>query len=92
MHLETNIEQSNSEEQFVVTYLKGFSSRPIAVPTIYAIRFFCSELESALTTFVRSPELQDLLTSREEEKNDIQQSLHKIQELFNDFLMNIVRQ
>ncbi|MDF1538991.1 MAG: hypothetical protein P1Q69_08810 [Candidatus Thorarchaeota archaeon] len=89
--METSIEQSNREEQYVVTYLRGFSSRPIAVPTIYAIRFFCSELESALTTFVQSPELMDLLISRKEEKIEIQQRLQRIQNLINDFLMADVR-
>ncbi len=91
IYLETSIEQSSSEEQFVVTYLKGFSSRPIAVPTIYAIRFFCSELESALTTFAQSSELQELLASRDEEKNEIQQQIQRIQKLFNDFQMADLR-
>ena len=89
--METSIKPSSSEELLVVTYLKGFSSRPIAVPTIYAIRFFCSELESALTTLVQNPELQGLLHSREEEKTDIQEGLHRIQKLFNDFLMSNLR-
>ena len=88
INVEVDMDISCEEEQFLVTYLKKFASRPIVVPTIYAVRFFCNELESALSNFVESPALMDLLASREEEKVDIQQSLHRIQMLFNKFLMN----
>jgi len=89
--LETGTVQSDKEETLVVTYLKGFTSRPIAVPTIYAIRFFCNELESAMDTLVHNPALIDLLSSREEDKMEIQRSLHRIKKLFDEFLMNDLR-
>ncbi len=89
--LETSIDQSDSKEPLLVTYLKGFSSRPIAVPTIYAIRFFCSELESALDTLTQSNELMKLLSTREEEKLEIQQSIQSIRRIFDEFLMSDLR-
>ncbi|MHA2423539.1 MAG: hypothetical protein ACXAEF_02055 [Candidatus Thorarchaeota archaeon] len=83
----TNLGQSDKEEQLLVTYLKGFTSRPTVVPTIYAIRFFCNELEEALSTLTHSPELMELLGGREDEKMEIQRSLHQIRQLFDEFLM-----
>ncbi|MHA1907670.1 MAG: hypothetical protein ACW98Y_10285 [Candidatus Thorarchaeota archaeon] len=89
----TSLDQSNdeNEEPLVVTYLKGFTSRPIVVPTIYAIRFFCGELEAALNTLAQSHELMDLLGTREEEKKEIKQSLQRIRKLYDEFLMNDLR-
>ena len=89
--LESGIAQTEKDETLVVTYLKGFTSRPIAVPTIYAIRFFCNELESAMDTLVYNPALMDLLSSREEDKEEIQRSLQRIKRLFDEFLINDLR-
>jgi hypothetical protein len=89
--LETSIDHLDEDEPLVVTYLKGFTSRPSAVPTIYAIRFFCGELENALYTLTCSPELMDLLSTREEEKKEIQSRLQRIKQLYDEFLMNDLR-
>ncbi len=83
----TSTDPPKAKEQLVVTYLKGFTSRPIVVPTIYAIRFFCTELESSLTTLIQSPELMDLLGSLETERLEIQESLQRIRSLFEEFLI-----
>ena len=93
MSLVTSLNQPNdeNEEPLLVTYLKGFTSRPIVVPTIYAIRFFCGELEAAINTLTQSHELMNLLGARKEEKKEIQQSLQRIRSQFDEFLMTDLR-
>ena len=75
------------EELLPVTYLEGTTSRSAPVPTLYAIRFFCRELESALDTLLKCQTLQEVLSEREGEKNEIYDRLQRIMLRFQEFLM-----
>ncbi len=75
------------EEKIPVTFLERISSRPTPVPTLHAIRYFCGELESALDILLQSPELQILLSEREEEKDELHKRLQRIMLRFQEFLM-----
>ncbi|MHA2081532.1 MAG: hypothetical protein ACW99H_10345 [Candidatus Thorarchaeota archaeon] len=81
----------NLEDSLPVTFLEGTTSRATPVPTLYAIRFLCGELESALDTLLQSHELQELLSQREEEKNEIHECLLRVMHRFQEFLMIDVR-
>ncbi|MHA2353230.1 MAG: hypothetical protein ACXABX_08935, partial [Candidatus Thorarchaeota archaeon] len=61
--------------------------RAAPVPTLYAIRFFCRELESALDTLVQCQELQNLLSERDREKDEIHECLQRVMLRFQEFLM-----
>lgn len=89
--LESSINQIDKEKFLPVTFLEGFSSYAIPVPTLYAIRFLCGELESTLVTLLQSPELQELLSTREEEKIEIHEHLQRSLKLFEDFIMMSLR-
>jgi hypothetical protein len=75
------------EEPLPVTYLEGNVSRPTPVPTLFAIRFFCRALESALDTLLQNQELQQIFGEREDEKDKIHDSLQKVMTRFQEFLM-----
>ncbi|MFW9768347.1 MAG: hypothetical protein ACFFF9_11390 [Candidatus Thorarchaeota archaeon] len=75
------------EEALPVIYLNGNTSHPAPVPTLYAIRFLCRELELALNTLLHSQELQEILSEREGEKNEIYDRLQRIILRFKEFLM-----
>ncbi|MHA2027580.1 MAG: hypothetical protein ACXACG_15725 [Candidatus Thorarchaeota archaeon] len=75
------------EETIPVTFLERIASRPTPVPTLYAIRQFCGELESALDTLLQSSELQVLFSERDKEKDEIHERLQRIMLRFQEFLM-----
>jgi len=75
------------EDSLPVTYFEGVASQAIPVPTLFAIRFFCGELESALNTLLENLELQTLLSEREGEKDEIYESLQRVMQRFQEFLM-----
>ncbi len=79
------------KELLPVTYLERIDSRSAPVPTLYAIRFFCRELESALDTLLKCQTLQEVLSEREGEKNEIYDRLQRIMLRFQEFLMIDVR-
>ncbi len=81
----------NPEELLPVTFLDGLTSQATPVPTLYAIRFFCRELEISLDTLLQSPELQELLSNRTKEKEEIHESLQRILHQFQEFLMSDTR-
>lgn len=76
-----------SNQLLPVTYLEGITSQTAPVPTLYAIRFLCRQLESTLETLLQSQELQELLTIRTEEKEEIHNSLRQLLTLYQEFLM-----
>jgi hypothetical protein len=75
------------EELLPLIYLEGITSQTTPVPTIYAIRFFCRELETALDTLLNCQTLQEVLSEREGEKNEIYDRLQRIMLRFQEFLM-----
>jgi hypothetical protein len=75
------------DESLPVIFLEGSTSRAAPVPTLYAIRFFCRELESALDTLVQCQELQNLLSERDREKDEIHECLQRVMLRFQEFLM-----
>ncbi len=77
----------NTEDQLPVTHLNGATSRAAPVPTLYAIRFFCRELESAVDTLLQDQELQMLLSERAGEKDEIYECLQRVMLHFQEFLM-----
>ena len=76
-----------SNELLPVSYLGGVASQTIPVPTLYAIRFLCRELESTLDTLLQCQELQELLSIRTEEKEEIHTRLKRLLKLYQEFLM-----
>lgn len=87
MYLNLHQEKQDAEESLPITLLNGFTSRGIPVPTLYAIRYLSRELESALETLIESPQLQEFLSQRGEEKEEIHTYLLRIMKLFQEFLM-----
>lgn len=87
VQLETPTVHINQEEKLPVSFLEMFNSRATPVPTLYAIRYFCKELESALNVLLQSQELQTLLSQREVEKDWIHDCLLRLVRLFQEFLM-----
>ena len=87
MQLEKPVFSLVPEEILPVTYIEGITSRTTPVPTLYAIRFFCRALESALDTLLQSPELQEVFGEREEEKDMIYDSLQRVMSRFQEYLM-----
>ncbi len=87
MKLETTVNSEHHEKSDLVTYLNGHTTRATPVPTLYAIRFHSGELESTLDTLLQSPELQEILSQRDEEKNEIHECLQRVIHLFQEFLM-----
>lgn len=88
MQLEKYVTPLNPEESLLpVTFLDGITSRETPVPTLYAIRFFCRELETTLDTLLQSQELQELLSNRTSEKEEIHESLQRVLHRFQEFLM-----
>jgi len=85
--LENQIVSIDSEETLPVIFLNGPTSQATPVPTLYAIRYFCRELEAAIDVLVNNTELQTLLSLRDEEKNKIHEHLQKIMHRFQEFLM-----
>jgi len=85
--LETKVTSQHREKSHLVTFLEGFTKRASPVPTLYAIRFLSGELKSALDTLLQSSELQEILSQRVEEKNEIHESLQRVMHLFQEFLM-----
>jgi hypothetical protein len=87
MNLEEPVFSYELDESLPVTLLDRSTYRAAPVPTLFAIRFFCKELESALDTLVQCQELQELLSNRDEEKNEIYESLQRVMQRFQEFLM-----
>ena len=85
--MEEQIVSIDSDETLPVIFLNGVTSQATPVPTLYAIRYFCRELESAIDVLVDNPELQSLLSLREDEKNKIHEHLQRIMHRFQEFLM-----
>ena len=85
--LEEQVVSIDSDETLPVIFLNGITSQATPVPTLYAIRYFCRELESAIDVLVDNPELQNLLSLQEEEKNKIHEHLQRIMHRFQEFLM-----
>jgi len=85
--LEEQMASIDSDETLPVIFLNGITSQATPVPTLYAIRYFCRELESAIDVLVDNPELQTLLSLREDEKNKIHEHLQRIMHRFQEFLM-----
>jgi hypothetical protein len=85
--LEEQLVSIDSEETLPVIFLDGITSQATPVPTLYAIRFFCKELESAIDVLSQNAKLQELLSLREDEKNEIQQQLQRIMQRFQEFLV-----
>jgi len=83
IQLEKPVFSFDLEESLPVTYLGGVTP----VPTLFAIRYFCKELESALDTLIQYQELQELLSDREREKDEIHESLQRVMIRFQEFLM-----
>jgi hypothetical protein len=77
----------DAEETLPVIFLNGITTQATPVPTLYAIRFFCKELESAINVLSENATLQELLGLREDEKNEIHERLQRIMRLFQEFLM-----
>ena len=89
--MEAHVPPLTQKESLLVTYFKGITSRDTPVPTLYALRFFCGELESTLDTLLQSQELQEILSTRTEEKEEIHECLQRIMQRFQEFLMLDVR-
>lgn len=87
MNLEEQTISIDTEETLPVIFLDGITSQAIPVPTLYAIRFFCKELESAINVLSENTKLQELLGLREEEKNEIYEHIQRIMHRFQEFLM-----
>ena len=85
--MEEQIVSIDSDETLPVIFLNGVTSQATPVPTLYAIRYFCRELESAIDVLADNPELQSLLSLREDEKNKIHEHLQRIMHRFQEFLM-----
>ncbi|TFG29428.1 hypothetical protein EU528_09755 [Candidatus Thorarchaeota archaeon] len=85
--MEDQLFSIDSEETLPVIFLDGITSQATPVPTLYAIRFFCRELESAIDVLSQNKKLQELLGLREEEKNEIHEHLQRIMQRFQEFLM-----
>ncbi|MGY5871948.1 MAG: hypothetical protein RTV72_06875 [Candidatus Thorarchaeota archaeon] len=85
--MEEQLVSIDSEETLPVIFLDGITSQATPVPTLYAIRFFCRELESAIDVLSQNTKLQELLSLREDEKNEIQEQLQRIMQRFQEFLM-----
>ncbi|MBE0525755.1 MAG: hypothetical protein IH631_02360 [Candidatus Thorarchaeota archaeon] len=85
--MEEHLITMDSKETLPVIFLNGITSQATPVPTLYAIRFFCKELESAINVLSQSTQLQELLSLREDEKNEIQDQLQRIMQRFQEFLM-----
>ena len=91
MLLEERLISVDSEETLPVIFLDGITAQATPVPTLYAIRFFCKELESAINVLSENATLQELLGLRENEKNEIHECLRRIMQRFQEFLMADVR-
>lgn len=87
MDLEEQLISMDSDDTLPVIFLNGITSKATPVPTLYAIRFFCRELESAINILSQNTQLQELLSLREDEKNEIQEQLQRIMQRFQEFLM-----
>ena len=87
IELELQTTPKHREKSHLITFLEGFTKRASPVPTLYAIRFLSGELESTLDTLLQSHELQELLSQREEEKNEIHDCLLRVIQRFQEFLM-----
>ena len=87
IQLERPVFSSVPEEALPVTYLEGNTSRAAPVPTLYAIRFLSTALESALDTLLQSQELQEIFSEREEAKDKIHDCLQRVMSRFQEFLM-----
>jgi hypothetical protein len=87
MPLEEQLISTDSEETLPVIFLNGITSQATPVPTLYAIRFFCKELETALDVLSQNEKLQKLLGLREDEKTEIHERLLRIMQRFQEFLM-----
>jgi hypothetical protein len=87
MILEEQLATIDTEETLPVIFLNGITSQATPVPTLYAIRYYCRELESAIEVLLGNQELQELLGLREDEKNEIHEHLKKIMHLFQEFIM-----
>ena len=85
--MEEQLVSMDPEETLPVIFLNGITSQATPVPTLYAIRFFCRELESAIDVLSENEKLQELLSLREDEKNEIQEQLQRIMQRFQEFLM-----
>jgi len=85
--LEEQFVSINSDETLPVIFLDGITSQATPVPTLYAIRFYCKELESAINILSENKKLQKLLGLREDEKNEIHEHLRRIMRQFQEFLM-----
>jgi len=83
--LEKPVFSFDLEESLPVTFLEGITSRATPVPTLYAIRVFCRELESALDTLLQCEELQEVFSERE--KDEIHERLQRIMLRYQEFLM-----
>lgn len=92
MKLETIVTSKHHEKSHLVTYLNGHTTRDIPVPTLYAIRFHCRELESALDSLLKSQEAQEILIQRGDEKDEIHDCLLRVIQRFQEFLMIAARQ
>ena len=91
MNLEEPVFSYDLDESLPVTILEGSTSRAAPVPTLFAIRFFCKELELALDTLVQCQELRELLSNRAEEKDEIYECLQRVMHRFQEFLMTDAR-
>lgn len=91
VQLEESVFSFELDEALPVTYLDRNVSRPAPVPILYAIRYLCKKLESTLDILLQSEELQDLLSERDLEKNEIHECLQRIISCFNEFLMIDIR-
>ena len=87
MNLEEQLISIDPEEILPVVFLDGITSQATPVPTLYAIRFYCKELESAINVLSQNKKLQELLGLREDEKNEIHEHLQRIMTRFQEFLM-----
>lgn len=91
INLEEQLFSTDSEETLPVIFLDGITSQATPVPTLYAIRFYCKELESAINVLSQNKKLQELLGLREDEKNEIHEHLQRIMQRFQEFLMTDTR-
>jgi len=91
MKLEEQLVSIDPEETLPVIFLDGITSQATPVPTLYAIRFYCKELESAINVLSENKKLQELLGLREDEKNEIHEHLRRIMQRFQEFLIIDVR-
>jgi hypothetical protein len=91
VELEEQIGSIDPDETLPVIFLNGVTSQATPVPTLYAIRYFCRELESAINVLADNSELQSLLSLREDEKNKIHEHLQRIMHRFQEFLMTDAR-